>query len=284
MKIFLNFPKKQDIFLNQKDNFMFRIDDFKKKKKQGQKITMVTCYDNWTARILGKTGVDSLLVGDSVAMVVHGFDSTIHAHVEMMATHTAAVVRAQVKQFIMTDLPFLAHRKGTQFLMEAVEKLMKSGAHALKIEAAWGQEDVVRYISDSGVPVIGHLGLTPQYIYQLGGYKVQGKDSGTSQRIFQQALELEQSGCYALVLECVPRQLAQKITQKLSIPTIGIGAGDFVDGQVLVLQDLLGFNEDFSPRFLRRFAQGEKWMQNGIKGFTDSVQDLSFPSQAESFL
>ena len=263
---------------------MGKIDDFKKKKKQGQKITMVTCYDHWTAKILGKTEVDSLLVGDSVAMVVHGFESTIYAHVEMMAIHTAAVAKAKVSQLLVTDLPFLAHRKGTRVMMEAVEKLMKAGSHALKIEAAQGQQDVVRFISESGVPVIGHLGLTPQYIHQLGGYRVQGRDTDTSQRIFQQSLELEQAGCHALVLECVPMPLAKKITQKLSIPTIGIGAGVFVDGQVLVLQDLLGFNEDFKPRFLRQFAQGGAWMQRGVDDFAESVQDLSFPNQDESFL
>ncbi len=258
--------------------------DFKKRKKQGQKITMVTCYDHWTAKVLGKTRVDSLLVGDSVAMVVHGFDSTIHAHVDMMATHTAAVARAGTKKLIITDLPFLAHRKGMKSLMKTVEKLMKSGAGALKIEMAPGQENAVRFVGESGVPVIGHLGLTPQYVHQLGGYKVQGKDSITSRKIFQQALELEQAGCHALVLECVPMELARQITEKLSIPTIGIGAGAFVDGQVLVLQDLLGFNGEFKPRFLRQFAQGENWMQKGVSDFTRSVQNLSFPNREESFL
>lgn len=263
---------------------MDNILDLKKRKERKQKIVMITCYDHWTAKILSKTPVDSLLVGDSVAMVIHGFDSTIHAHTDMMATHTAAVSRAETKKLIVTDLPFLAHRKGIKTLMKAVEKLMKSGAGALKIETAPGQEDSVRFISESGVPVVGHLGLTPQYIHQLGGYKVQGKDSVTSQKIFQQALELEQAGCHALVLECVPMKLAKKITEKLSIPTIGIGAGPFVDGQVLVLQDLLGFNEDFKPRFLRQFAQGENWMQKGIHDFTQSVRNLNFPSKKESFL
>ncbi len=263
---------------------MDNILDFKKRKEQKKKITMVTCYDHWTAKILGRTQVDSLLVGDSVAMVVHGFESTIHAHIDMMVTHTAAVARAKTQKLIITDLPFLAHRKGTKNMMKAVEKLMKSGAHALKIETAPGQEHSVRFISKSGVPVIGHLGLTPQYIHQLGGYKVQGKDPATSQRIFQQALVLEQAGCHALVLECVPMKLARQITEKLSIPTIGIGAGAFVDGQVLVLQDLLGFNKEFKPRFLRQFAHGENWMQKGVSDYTRSVQNLSFPNQEESFL
>ena len=258
--------------------------DFKRKKEQGEKITMVTCYDHWSAKILAKTEVDSLLVGDSVAMVVHGFDSTIHAHVNMMVSHTEAVARAGTGKLIITDLPFLAHRKGLKSMMKAVEKLMKAGACAIKIETASGQQDSVRFISESGVPVIGHLGLTPQYIHQLGGYKVQGRDTEASDRIFKQAIELEEAGCHALVLECVPVKLAKKITEKLSIPTIGIGAGAFVDGQVLVLQDLLGFNENFKPRFLREFARGSQWMRQGICDFTESVQDSSFPGKDESFL
>ena len=183
MNIFLNSQNRQDIFM---DNIL----DFKKRKEQKQKITMVTCYDHWTAKILGKTQVDSLLVGDSVAMVVHGFDSTIHAHIDMMAIHTAAVTRAKTKKLIITDLPFLAHRKGIKSMMKAVEKLMKSGAGALKIEATPGQENSVRFISESGVPVIGHLGLTPQSVHQLGGYRVQGKDPITSRKIFDRLWSL----------------------------------------------------------------------------------------------
>ena len=255
-----------------------------KKKDNKQKISMVTCYDFWSAKILGKTQVDGLLVGDSVAMVVHGFPSTLHAHLDMMVTHTQAVDRAKIKKPIVTDLPFLAHRKGKKQLMKAVEKLMKAGASALKIETAPGQEDSVRFISDSGVPVLGHLGLTPQYVHQFGGLQSSGKDPLSGQKILQQALQLEQAGCHALVLECVPMKLAGEITEKLSIPTIGIGAGPLTDGQVLVLQDLLGFNENFKPRFLRQFADGEKWMQKGIENFTQSVTNLNFPNQEESFL
>ena len=262
---------------------MKTITDFKTFKNDGRKITMITCYDHWSAKILAKTAVDCLLVGDSVSMVVHGFESTVSADVEMMALHTAAVARAKTGKLIITDLPFLAHRKGKKYLMSAADRLMKAGAHVLKIEAAPGQEEIVKYLGESGVPVIGHVGLTPQYVNQFGGYKVQGRTGEAFDSIVKQALELEKAGCHALVLECVPNTLAEKITEILEIPTIGIGAGLGVSGQVLVLQDLLGFNSDFKPRFVRRFAEGDDWMQKAVSSYSDSVAALSFPTLEESF-
>ncbi len=263
---------------------MEKITDFKKLKAKAKKISMVTCYDYWSAKILAETPVDSLLVGDSVSMVVHGFDSTVHATTEMMATHTAAVARAKTGKLIITDLPFLVHRSGQQSLMKSVDQLMKAGANALKIEAAPGQTDIVRYISDSGVPMIGHVGLTPQYVNQFGGYRVQGKSEEASKVIVDHALKLEDAGCHAIVLECVPSDLGAELTDRLSVPTIGIGAGLQVDGQVLVLQDLLGFNKDFQPRFVRKFAEGSQWMSQALENFSSSVQNQQFPSQDESFL
>lgn len=263
---------------------MISVQEFKKLRQANKKIAMVTCYDHWTAKVLGQTDVDCLLVGDSVAMVVHGFASTIHADIAMMELHTSAVARANITKPIVADLPFLAHRQGCKTLMHAVDRLMKAGAHAVKIEAAAGQEDVVKYVADSGVPVVGHLGLTPQYIHQMGGYKVQGKTTEGYQKIFNQALQLQDAGCTALVLECIPSNLAQDITTEVSIPTIGIGAGLNVDGQVLVLQDLLGFNFDFSPRFVRQFAQGENWLKDAVNGYTRAVTQQEFPTPQESFL
>ncbi|MCJ8275456.1 MAG: 3-methyl-2-oxobutanoate hydroxymethyltransferase [Bdellovibrionales bacterium] len=252
-------------------------------KDEQKKITMVTCYDYWSARILSQSDVDCLLVGDSVSMVVHGFDSTVHATVDMMATHTAAVARAKTDKLIIADLPFLSHRKGTNYLMENVDQLMKAGAGTVKIETAPGQEDMAGFIADSGVPVIGHVGLTPQFVHQFGGYKVQGKSEEAQDKILKQSLELQKRGCSALVLECVPTSLGKMITEELSIPTIGIGAGPYTNGQVLVLQDLLGFNSDFKPRFVRQFAQGQNWMDQAMKDFTSSVEDQSFPKPEESF-
>ena len=252
-------------------------------KKQGKKITMVTCYDYWSAKILSQTPVDCLLVGDSVSMVYHGFESTVHATIDMMETHTAAVSRAKTNKLIISDLPFLSHRKGKKFLMNNVDRLMKSGAGAVKIETAPGQEKSARLIAESGIPVVGHVGLTPQFVHQFGGYKVQGKTKEAKERILEQSLELEKAGCSALVLECVPSDLAKILSETLSIPTIGIGAGINVDGQVLVLQDLLGFNTDFKPRFVREFAKGQEWMDKALTEFTQSVEGKAFPTLDESF-
>lgn len=262
---------------------MISVQEFKKHKAENKKISMVTCYDHWTAKILKQTPVDCLLVGDSVAMVVHGHESTIHANTAMMVMHTQAVARAQTNKPIIADLPFLVHRKGIKHLMNSVDQLMKAGAHAVKIEAAIGQEKEVRYMADSGVPVIGHLGLTPQYIHQMGGYKVQGKTPDSYQKIYDHALRLQDAGCSALVLECVPFALAADITTGVTIPTIGIGAGSDVDGQVLVLQDLLGFNFDFNPRFVRQFAEGEKWMRTAVTDFSEAVVRVDFPNASERF-
>ncbi len=262
---------------------MKSVTELKRFKEKGDKISLVTCYDYWSANILKGTPVDALLVGDSVSMVMHGFDSTIHATVDMMATHTAAVARARTGKLIISDLPFLAHRTSRSHLMKSVDHLMKAGAQALKMETAPGQENVVRWIAESGVPMIGHVGLTPQFVHQFGGYKVQGRDSQSYQKILQHSKDLEEAGCSAIVLECVPSELAREITSQLSIPTIGIGAGPAVDGQVLVLQDLLGFNMDFKPKFVRQFAQGHDWMNQALTHFTQSVQSINFPKDEETF-
>jgi 3-methyl-2-oxobutanoate hydroxymethyltransferase len=257
--------------------------ELQEKKNQGQKITWLTCYDYWSAKILKETSVDALLIGDSVAMVMHGFDSTVHATTDMIATHTQAVARAQTGKLLVADLPFLAHRSDRKHLMVAVDQLMKSGAQALKIETAPGQEEGVRWLTDSGIPMIGHVGLTPQFVHQLGGYKVQGRDPAAQDKILQHALALQVAGCHAIVLECVPIDLAQRITQELRIPTIGIGAGVGVDGQVLVLHDLLGLNKEFKPRFVRHFAQGFDWVSQAIHHYSESVESQTFPSNQESF-
>ena len=262
---------------------MASISHLANKKESGKKISMVTCYDYWSANLLKDAPIDCLLVGDSLAMVVHGFESTIHATLEMMALHTSSVHRAQVSVPIVADLPFLAHRKGTKILMEGVEKLMKAGANAIKVETAPGQESDIKYLTNSGIPVVGHVGLTPQYIHQLGGYKIQGKNPKAFEQIFQHSLDLQEAGCSAIVIECVPADLAAKITRSLNIPTIGIGAGVDVDGQVLVLHDLLGFNRDFKPKFVRQFAHGDRLLIDAIKEFDESVKNMSFPSEQETF-
>ena len=202
-----------------------KIHDFAAKKQKGEKISMVTCYDYTFARILADSEVDCLLVGDSLAMVMHGFSTTLNASVELMALHTAAVARGASNKFIVGDLPFLSFRKDLASNMTAIGEVMQAGAQAVKLEGAKGNLDLIKHTVESGVPVMGHLGLTPQSIHQMGGFKVQGKEKREHDQIFEEALQLEKVGCFSLVLECVPAKLATEISRAISIPTIGIGAG-----------------------------------------------------------
>lgn len=257
--------------------------DFKKFKTEKRKISMVTAYDYWSARIVNQSQVDCVLVGDSLAMVMHGNPSTIQASTDLMALHTKAVSLGASDKFVIADMPFLSFRKGLVDTMNNVEKLMQAGAGAIKLEGVVGHSDVVRHIVDSGVPVMGHLGLTPQSVHQFGGMKVQGKDSEQAQDILKQAQTLEEAGCFSLVLECIPAPLAERITEKLSIPTIGIGAGVHVDGQVLVLQDLLGMNENFRPKFLKSYLNGHELLKNALNTFDSEVKELKFPTEKESY-
>lgn len=257
--------------------------DFAERKKSAEKISMVTCYDYWSARILNQSDVDTLLVGDSLAMVVHGYTSTVHATVAMMATHTAAVRRGAEDKFIVADMPFLSMRKGLLPAMEAASDLIQAGANCLKIEGAAGHLDIVAHMVESGVPVMGHLGLTPQSVEAFGGHKVQGRGSQAAAELTDAARSLQQAGVFALVLECVPAELATVLSQELSIPTIGIGAGAGTDGQVLVLQDLLGMDPEFKPRFLRHYAQGYSVVHEAVNTFHEDVRAQRFPCAQESY-
>lgn len=260
-----------------------KIQDFALKKQNGQKISMLTCYDYSFARILNETQVDCLLVGDSCAMTMHGHSSTLPATVNLMALHTAAVVRGAPNKFIVADMPFLSFRKSLSEGVTAAGKLMRTGAHAVKLEGAKGNLELVRHLVDSGIPVMGHLGLTPQSVNQLGGFKVQGKEQKEQDEIYQDALALEKAGCFSLVLECVPASLAQKISEALEIPTIGIGGGVDCDGQVLVLQDMLGMNNGFKPKFLRTYFDGVKNLQNAFNQYHEDVVGKKFPGKNESY-
>lgn len=246
-------------------------------------LTMLTCYDYWSAQLLNQTPVDMLLVGDSLAMVMHGHGSTLPADVPLMALHTRAVSRGAPDKFIVADLPFLSYRADLASAVEAVRQLMQSGAHAVKLEGAAGNEDLIRHLADSGVPVMGHIGLTPQAVNALGGYKVQGRQPEAARRLLDDALQLEQAGCFALVIECVPAELGQAITEALAIPTIGIGAGPHTTGQVLVLHDMLGFNTAFTPKFVRHYADGGNWLQQAVNRFVSDVRQGEFPAEAESY-
>ena len=253
------------------------------RKRQQQKIVMVTCYDYTAARILEESEVDMILVGDSAAMVMHGHPTTLPVSVEMMAWHVAAVRRGAPKKFIVGDLPFLSYRKSLADTMEAVRLLMQAGAEAVKLEGIAGNEATIHHIVQSGVPVMGHIGLTPQSVNQLGGFHVQGGNAPDRERLKTEALACQSAGCFALVLECVPETLAGEITAALTIPTIGIGAGVQTDGQVLVMHDLLGLNQDFRPKFVRRYLDGKQQWLDAFNRYASDVRDGSFPASEERY-
>lgn len=257
--------------------------DFRKYKNENKPISMITCYDSWSAAIIEETDIDCILVGDSLAMTMHGYDSTLPADTELMALHTAAVRRGAPNGFIIGDMPFLSFRKGLVPAMEAVEKIMRAGANAVKLEGYAGHGDIISHIVDSGVPVMGHIGLTPQSVHQLGGYKVQGKSDEKARELMEEAVALEEAGCFAVVLECVPAPIGQAISQKLTIPTIGIGAGNGCDGQVLVLQDMLGLNNKFQPKFVRTYMKGFETIKTALNEYDRTVKDRSFPAEEESY-
>lgn len=258
------------------------IHTFRQRKADRQKISMVTCYDHWSARILNETDIDCILVGDSLAVVMHGFDSTVHATLEMMELHVAAVARGATDKFIIADMPFMSCNKGLEQAMTAVQRLVQAGAHAVKIEGDTHNE-LIRQIIAAGVPVMGHLGLTPQSIHNLGGHRVQARSEAEAARLVEAARKLEAAGCFAVVLECVPVKLGGCVAHALSIPTIGIGAGPHTDGQVLVLQDLLGVNPEFVPRFLRVYANGHDMLKDAVDHYHADVVEKAFPSLKESY-
>jgi 3-methyl-2-oxobutanoate hydroxymethyltransferase len=257
--------------------------DFQKMKDEGRKISMVTCYDYSSARAVAASSVDCILVGDSLAMTMHEHPTTLSATTSMMALHTAAVARGAPAKFIVADLPFLSYRKGLKEAMDSVQELMSAGAHAVKLEGVRGHEHIVRHIVDSGVPVMGHLGLTPQSVNLLGGMKVQARNEAAVELLAAEARELQEAGCFSLVLECVPSGAARKVTNLLRIPTIGIGAGPSVSGQVLVYQDVLGLNPGFKPKFLRTYANAFEVIQTAFNAYDSDVKSGMFPSESESY-
>ena len=242
---------------------------------------MLTCYESVFAKLLSHTEIDAILVGDSTAMVSHGYQNTIPATVDMITTHVSAVSRSNNTQAIIADLPFLSYRISREYTMKSVLKIMQSGAHGIKLEGADDNCETIKYIVQSGVPVMGHIGLTPQHIHQLGGFKVQGKTASQAQKLISQAKQLEDSGCFALVLECIPRSLAKKISKIISIPCIGIGAGPDVDGQILVIYDLLGLDKDFNAKFCKKYLNGFEIIQQSINRYCSEVKDKSFPIQGQ---
>src|SRR5580693_8806019 len=250
--------------------------DFLDAKACGRKLSMVTCYDYTFARLLSRSAIDGILVGDSAAMVIHGHPSTLSMTVELARLHTEAVVRGAAGKFVVADMPFLSFRKGLAAALDCAQVLMRAGARAVKLEGVDGHEDVIQRMAQSGIPVMGHLGLQPQSVNAYGGFRVQGRSDDSARDIVRQAAALEQLGAFAIVLECVPSNLAQEITEALHIPTIGIGAGGGCDGQILVLQDLLGMNTDFHPRFARSFLDGARCVLDAVAHFDEEVKAGAF--------
>lgn len=262
---------------------MLNVLEFIARKNEKNPITMVTAYDVSGARIATASEVDCLLVGDSVAMVVHGFSDTLHATVELMELHVAAVARGASGKFIVADMPFLSFRKGVGAALECVGRLARAGAQAVKLEGVRGHEEVIEAIVGSGIPVMGHLGMTPQSVHGLGGFRVQGRGSEAANTILEEAKQLEALGAFAVVLECIPSVLAEKITSEIKIPTIGIGAGPHVDGQVLVFHDVLGLNPGFNPKFLKKYMDAHGLSVEALNAFARDVASKRFPTMEESY-
>jgi len=262
---------------------MKAVDEFARLKKDGRKISMVTAYDAWSARLVAQSNVDAILVGDSVAMVIHGQATTLAATVDLMAVHTRAVASAAAGKFLIADLPFLSFRKGIPAAMNAVAALVTVGAQSVKLEGVDGHEDVIKHIVESGVPVMGHIGLTPQAVNHFGGFRVQGKTEDAAAKLLRQAHALEDLGCFSIVIECVPAELAARITSELTVPTIGIGAGIGTDGQILVLHDVWGLDKRHVPRFVRRYVDGERVLTDALNAYSADVKELRFPGSEESY-
>jgi 3-methyl-2-oxobutanoate hydroxymethyltransferase len=253
-------------------------------KQAGEKIAMLTAYDFTMARIMDGAGVDVLLVGDSASNVMAGHETTLPITLDQMIYHAAAVVRAVQRALVVVDLPFGSYQGNSKEALGSTIRIMKeSGAHAVKLEGGREVVESIVRILTAGVPVMGHLGLTPQSIYKFGTYSVRAREEDEAVKLMEDALALESAGCFALVLEKIPSDLAAKVASAVQIPVIGIGAGSGVDGQVLVMHDMLGLNSDFSPRFLRRYLQLDRVIHEAVQHYIDDVRSGSFPSPSEQY-
>jgi 3-methyl-2-oxobutanoate hydroxymethyltransferase len=258
--------------------------DFSKMKENKEPIVMLTAYDFPSAKHAEEANVDMILVGDSLGMVVLGYDSTIPVTVDDMVHHTKAVKRGARNTFIVTDMPFMSyHISMVDTLKNAARIIQEAGAHAVKVEGANDVIQVIQQLTESGIPVVAHLGLTPQAVGVLGGYKVQGKDTESARKLIEDAKKCEAAGAICLVLECVPRQLAEVIGNELKIPTIGIGAGNQTDGQVLVYHDVISYGVGRVPKFVKQFASVDEQILSGLKQYVSEVKTLEFPSEEQSF-
>ena len=256
---------------------------YRQKKERGEVITMLTAYDYPTALAMDKAGVDSILVGDSLGMVVLGYENTLPVTMEEMLHHCRAVARGAKSALLVGDMPFMSYQVSVEeATRNAGRFLQQGGMDAIKLEGGRERAEAIRSIVSAGIPVMGHIGLTPQSVNQLGGFRAQGKTASAAKRLVEDALILEEAGCFSIVLEAVPARLAQLISKKLSIPTIGIGAGIGCDGQVLVTHDLLGLFDRFTPKFVRKYADFHKDMHKAFGDFIEDVESKRFPTLEHS--
>ena len=252
-------------------------------KAEGRKIVMVTAYDALFAGIFDASDVDAILVGDSLGMVVLGYPDTLNVTMEDMIRHTEAVARGRKRSLLVADMPFLSYQASIPDAIRNAGSLLQAGAEAVKLEGGRSMETTIRAIVSCDIPVMGHIGLTPQSIHRMGGYKVQGKTDPQRERLLDDAAAVQDAGAFSVVLEGIPATLAAEITAALSIPTIGIGAGPQCDGQVLVMQDMLGMYADFKPKFVKQFGQLRKPIADAAGAFSREVRDGSFPGAEHSF-
>lgn len=260
------------------------VDTLRKMKMNGEKISMLTAYDYTTAKMVDAAGVDTILVGDSAANVMAGYNTTLPITLEQMIYHAQAVLRGVHRSMVIVDLPFGTYQSNPQKALDSAIRIMKeTEAHAVKLEGGAEVAESIKKIIDAGIPVMGHLGLTPQSINQFGGYGLRAKEDSEAQKLLLDAKLLERIGCFGLVLEKIPSQLAKQVTESLSIPTIGIGAGVHCDGQVLVYQDMVGMNDGFSPKFLRKYLNLYSDITNAISEYVQDVKSQNFPNDNESY-
>ena len=258
--------------------------DIRAMKRRGERIPMLTAYDFPTARILDAVGIPMILVGDSLGTAVLGYDTTVPVTIDDVIHHCRAVVRGTSRALVVADMPFMSyHTSQDDALRNAARLIQQGGAQAVKLEGGAVVAETVRRLVGSGIPVQGHLGLTPQSVYQLGGHRLQGRGENAAQRLTEDARLLEDAGAFSIVLELIPAPLARSITQSLSIPTIGIGAGPYCDGQVQVIYDLLGIDPEFKPRHVRRYANLAETIQSAVSSYAGDVKEGTFPGPAESF-
>jgi len=253
-------------------------------KQRGEKISMLTSYDYSMARLVDGAGIDAILVGDSASNVMAGHETTLPITLDQMIYHAQGVVRAAKRCLVVVDLPFGSYQGNSKEALNSAIRIMKeSGAHAVKLEGGAEIRESIQRILTAGIPVMGHLGLTPQSIYKFGTYQVRAKEDQEAERLLSDARTLDECGCFALVLEKIPASLAAKVTQSITIPTIGIGAGSEVDGQVLVVNDMLGYTQDFSPRFLRRYMNAGEQIHAAVSQYVTDVKTGEFPNAKEQY-